>query len=183
MSYPQVQMGGDAQHVEQDFMLDMLNPFAPEILKAANIHPVTRLATDFLNHFNEVIMLLEICPTMPERVDDVLAWEHYSYQEHFIRSTFKDKDLAIAAYEAASEDLKKRLKVICYEMETVILNVRDSLAVAPCEGVRQTLVDDALESLKPMVAEAGAVINGNVKYHEEHPEENSQGAIDDLFNS
>ncbi|MEO8318885.1 MAG: hypothetical protein ABI561_11235, partial [Bradyrhizobium sp.] len=35
-------------------------------LKAANINPRTGLATDYLNHFNEAIMLLEMVPDMPE---------------------------------------------------------------------------------------------------------------------
>ena len=34
-------------------------------LRAANINPRTGLATDYLNHFNEAIMLLEMIPDMP----------------------------------------------------------------------------------------------------------------------
>ena len=31
----------------------------PEVLRAANISPDTLLATDFLNHYNEVAMLMD----------------------------------------------------------------------------------------------------------------------------
>ncbi|MDP3655070.1 MAG: hypothetical protein Q8R67_25705, partial [Rhodoferax sp.] len=34
------------------------------LLRAANINPRTGLATDYLNHFNEAIMLLEMVPDM-----------------------------------------------------------------------------------------------------------------------
>jgi len=43
-------------------------------LRAANINPRTGLATDYLNHFNEAIMLLEMVPAMPECAEDFLTW-------------------------------------------------------------------------------------------------------------
>ncbi len=42
------------------------------LLRAANINPRTGLATDYLNHFNEAIMLLEMVPDMPECAEDFL---------------------------------------------------------------------------------------------------------------
>ncbi|HMH63198.1 MAG TPA: hypothetical protein VK561_18210, partial [Bradyrhizobium sp.] len=64
-------------------------------LRAANINPRTGLATDYLNHFNEAIMLLEMVPDMPECAEDFLAWQPLSYGEHFTASHFKARDLAI----------------------------------------------------------------------------------------
>ena len=68
-------------------------------LKAANINPRTGLATDYLNHFNEAIMLLEMIPDMPDCAIDFLEWRPLSYAEHFIASNFKGRDLAIEAYQ------------------------------------------------------------------------------------
>jgi hypothetical protein len=48
-------------------------------LRAANINPRTGLATDYLNHFNEAIMLLEMIPDMPECAEDFLLWYPLSY--------------------------------------------------------------------------------------------------------
>src|ERR1700722_13808231 len=70
-------------------------------LRAANINPRTGLATDYLNHFNEAIMLLEMIPDMPECAEDFLGWQPLSYSEHFTASNFKARDLAIESYEAA----------------------------------------------------------------------------------
>jgi hypothetical protein len=70
-------------------------------LRAANINPRTGLATDYLNHFNEAIMLLEMVPDMPECAEDFMGWQPLTYAEHFTASNFKARDLAIAAYEAA----------------------------------------------------------------------------------
>ena len=54
-----------------------------EQLRAANINPRSGLATDYLNHFNEAIMLLEMVPDMPECAEDFLTWTPLSYAEHF----------------------------------------------------------------------------------------------------
>src|SRR5215813_15225223 len=67
----------------------------------ANINPNTGLATDYLNHFNEAIMLLDLVATMPECLTDLMAWAPMSYEEHFASSRFKDRGLAVAAYQAA----------------------------------------------------------------------------------
>src|SRR5499433_3080016 len=71
-------------------------------LRAANINPQTGLATDYLNHFNEAIMLLEMIPDIPECAEDFLVWSPLSYAEHFTASNFAARDLAISAYESAS---------------------------------------------------------------------------------
>ena len=65
-----------------------------------NINPVTGLSTDYLNHFTEAIMLLEILPAMPDCLDDFLAWEPKDYREHFAASRFSNRDAVIAAYRS-----------------------------------------------------------------------------------
>src|SRR4051794_7086956 len=75
-------------------------------LRAANINPRTGLATDYLNHFNEAIMLLEMIPDMPESAEDFLAWYPLSYREHFEASHFKARELAISAYESADAGIR-----------------------------------------------------------------------------
>src|SRR5260370_39703944 len=75
-------------------------------LRAANINPRTGLATDYLNHFNEAIMLLEMIPDIPECAEDFLLWYPLSYREHFMASHFKARDLAIEAYESADAGIR-----------------------------------------------------------------------------
>src|SRR5881394_3047874 len=76
------------------------------VLRAANIDPRTGLATDYLNHFNEAIMLLEMIPDMPECAEDFLLWCPLSYAEHFTASNFRARDLAIEAYEKANPSVR-----------------------------------------------------------------------------
>src|SRR5690348_6148442 len=79
----------------------------PTRLDGTNIKPATGLATDYLNHFNEAIMLLEMLTSAAECKEDLLAWRPMSYREHFAASKFKHRDLAIAAYETADSVFRR----------------------------------------------------------------------------
>src|SRR5438445_10403460 len=89
------------------------------LLRAANINPRTGLATDYLNHFNEAIMLLEMIPDMPECAEDFLAWIPLSYAEHFWASNFKARDLAIDAYESTDTKIRAEFDNITSTMTSI----------------------------------------------------------------
>src|SRR5262249_53928612 len=57
-------------------------------LLKANINPVSLLATDYLNHFNEAVMLLELIPDMPDMLTDAKRWAPKPYKQHFRDSGF-----------------------------------------------------------------------------------------------
>jgi len=90
-----------------------IDPARAAALKAANINPTTGLATDYLNHFNEAIMLLEMIPAMPECAGDFLSWQPLTYAEHFVASNFKGRDLAISAYNEAAGNIRIPFDEVC----------------------------------------------------------------------
>src|SRR3954454_681136 len=92
-------------------------------LKAANINPRTGLATDYLNHFNEAVMLLEMIPDIPECAEDFLAWTPLSYAEHFTATNFKARDLVIEAYEQADREIRTRFDHLTKSMTDILLAV------------------------------------------------------------
>src|ERR1700759_4528328 len=92
-------------------------------LRTANINPQTGLATDYLNHFNEAIMLLEMIPDIPECADDFLDWHPLSYAEHFHASNFKARNLAIEAYEAANPATRAEFDGLTKAMTSILIAV------------------------------------------------------------
>jgi len=70
-----------------------------EKVRGSNINEQTLLATDYLNHFNEIVMLLEMVPDMPEILDDAKEWQPRGYKEHMLQSSFSDRELAAEAYD------------------------------------------------------------------------------------
>jgi hypothetical protein len=130
-------------------------------LRAANINPRTGLATDYLNHFNEAIMLLEMVPDMPECSEDFLAWQPLSYSEHFTASNFKARDLAIEAYEAADGNIRAEFDSLTAAMTSILTAVSAAMREARQDKTRATLAEQATGWVKPLVALAGGIINGS----------------------
>jgi hypothetical protein len=129
-------------------------------LAAANINPATGLASDYLNHFNEAIMLLDLLSSCPECRDDFLAWQPMSYRQHFAASHFKGRDLAIAAYDAADPSLRGCLDTLAGTMTAVLEATRAAMTADLPPERMAALADHAAAWLRPRVARAGAVING-----------------------
>jgi hypothetical protein len=129
-------------------------------LRAANINPRTGLATDYLNHFNEAVMLLEMIPDMPDCAEDFLSWGPLSYSEHFQASHFKGKDLAIRAYEAADPLIRAEFDMITDNMTAILTAVADALRKVSQDHSRALLAERATGWVKPLVMAAGGVING-----------------------
>ncbi len=100
-------------------------------LAGTNIDETSFLATDYLNHFNEVVMLLEMAPDMPDILEEAREWRPISYEEHFRITGFRDKELAIEAYRLAPSDIRERFDALVAELSDCI---RETLAALPANG-------------------------------------------------
>jgi hypothetical protein len=149
-------------------------------LRDANINPITGLATDYLNHFNEAIMMLELALEMPACVEDFCAWRPLSYCEHFAASRFKERDLAIASYEVADPALRRRLDDLADAMNAILLAAAAAMHAEP--QALPAVAKEALARLRPLVGRAGAVIHGAETAAAEASEaQATQAAVDALF--
>ncbi len=63
------------------------------------VNPASGLTNDYLNLFNEVVMLVEQFPSMPELIDDLLAWRPTSYREYFSKSPLPGRSSALEVYD------------------------------------------------------------------------------------
>jgi hypothetical protein len=129
-------------------------------LVAANVNPRTGFATDYLNHFNEAIMLLELMAEVPECRDDFFSWQPKKYDEHFATSKFKHRNVAIAAYSKADPALRQRLDTLATSMNEILMATREVMRQDGCSGSVIAIADLAVRWVKPLVARAGEVING-----------------------
>jgi hypothetical protein len=129
-------------------------------LRAANINPRTGLATDYLNHFNEAVMLLEMIPDMPACAEDFLVWQPLSYAEHFTASNFKARDLAIATYNAADARIRAEFDGVTSAMTSILTAVSSAMRKATQNKTRARLAEEATGWVKPLVTQAGGIING-----------------------
>ncbi|CAN5446841.1 hypothetical protein BH10PSE11_BH10PSE11_17230 [soil metagenome] len=129
-------------------------------LRDANINPRTGLATDYLNHFNEAIMLLEMIPDIPECFEDFLGWQPMSYRQHFSASNFKARDLAISAYDSSDPAIRAEFDNITATMTSILTSVGAAMRQVQHNETRTILAEQAAGWVKPLVTLAGAMING-----------------------
>lgn len=71
---------------------------ALEARVAALVNPASGLANDFLNVYNEILMLIEMLPGMPELADDILGWRPCSYRAYFMQCNLPGRAEALEAY-------------------------------------------------------------------------------------
>jgi len=133
---------------------------ATPTLSVANINPVTWLATDYLNHFNEAVMLLDLCASDPACLTELLAWQPKSYREHFAASSFADRHVALAAYEAADPAARHDLETLSSTMSAVLQATCVAMRAQLTADDSRALAMSVTRALRPLIARAGAVING-----------------------
>lgn len=135
---------------------------AGEALRLAevNINPTTELATNYLNHFSEAIMLLEMLPNDRDFRDHFLRWRPMSYREHFAASGYEHRGAVIAAYDSADSRARACLDALTGIMTAVLEATRAALNTNLPAALGAALANEAA-ALKPLVACTGAAINGD----------------------
>jgi len=137
-------------------------------LAAANINPDSFLATDYLNHFNEIVMLMEMVPDMPELLEEAVEWAPKTYAQHFEESGFQARDLAITAYRLAPAVFKGPFERVCAEMQGIIqATVNGLVAVNVVERgltpAAQALIRSRIETLQTLLMKLNQLIHGKLE--------------------
>ncbi len=124
------------------------------------INPQTGLSTDYLNHFSEAVMVLEMLPSMPECAADLMEWKPRTYREHFEASAFSDRIALIGAYDAADPLVRRSVDQLADIMNAMLAATREAIAADIGATRADALALRTVKALKPLIARAAAVING-----------------------
>jgi hypothetical protein len=146
-------------------------------LKAANVNPHTGLATDYLNLFNEAIMLFEMGLDMPDMAEELVDWKKRSYVEHFENSGFEMKDVVISAYRHAEAEMRVSFDEVCAHALNVFDSSIDILLSSPDPEAARPELERRLQEMKALVVEMDSHIHGKP----EAMEINAQSEVDALF--
>jgi hypothetical protein len=134
-------------------------------LGGTNINSTSLLATDYLNHINEAVMLLELIPDMPDCLEDVKEWRPKTYQQHFSDSGFSDKELAIEAYGLSPPEFKKPFDQTVTQLDEIIVEAIGSVEKLIGEEFNEQLgvvINDVTTSVQQLIERANAIINGSL---------------------
>ena len=128
-----------------------------------NINEKTLLATDYLNHFNEFVMLLELVGDMPDMLEEAREWHPLTYQEHFSESAFSDRDLAIEAYNMSPPEYRghfdETIARIHAEIDSTFARVAATVEANDNDRL-SLLVLDSAQTIRDLIDIASAIING-----------------------
>ncbi len=112
-----------------------------------NISGQTLLATDYLNHFNEIVMLLDMLPDMPDMIEECKMWQPKDYKSHFADSTFSDKQLAIAAYDRVPTKFRKPFEETVGQINQLLLEGMDRLDHLIADGAATDQLQESCRTL------------------------------------
>jgi hypothetical protein len=168
------------------FRTAMVNHFRSHI-PGTNINESTLLASDYLNHFHELVMLIEALASAPDDfADDLAAWRPVTYEEHFTSSGFRDKNLAIAAYRRAPLPVREAFDAAVARLHdeavALIATLRRELQSQSRAGLA-SYCDAAATRLRVLIETANAIAIGAPIPQTAARETagNGQDAIDALF--
>ena len=148
-----------------------------ERVRGKNINETTLLATDYLNHFNEIVMLIELLPDMPDMFEEVEAWQPKSYAAHFEDSCFTEKELAVLAYEASPTRFRGPFDTAVRHMDDLVADALGALgeAVAAEDLERIKAISDRVtDRLRRFVDVCSGIIHGDERTMD-------QGEIDTIL--
>ena len=137
-----------------------------EQVRGTNINEATLLATDYLNHFNEIVMTLEMVPMMPEILEEAKEWQPKSYKDHFRDSTIADKDLAVEAYDHVPAAFRDPFETTVSQLDNLVAatiqRLEKQLEAGDMELV-QVSASSASTMIQRLMDVASGIIHGSQK--------------------
>jgi hypothetical protein len=89
---------------------------------AALVNPASGIANDYLNHFNEILLLIENLPALlPEMIDEILAWKPISYREYFTNSPLPGSAKTLEIYDSLDEEFRVDFESMVKILDKIIL--------------------------------------------------------------
>lgn len=134
-----------------------------ERVRGTNINEDTLLATDYLNHFNEIVMMLEMVPDIPELMEEAKNWSPKSYKEHFLQSSIADKELAVEVYDCVPVKFRAPFEATIGQADSLIASAIECLEKEFERGDVPLLRENAairLQTIHRVLDTAGAIIHG-----------------------
>lgn len=150
------------------------------------VNPASGVANDYLNHFNEILLLIENLPIMlPEMVDEILQWRPKTYEQYFQDSPLPGSAEALRIYAALSKAFRRDFEAMVERLNVLALESIEVIAAhrGPNGEVKPDEVEDfcarASFEMRALLARTADLVN----YGHANPDETPQGMADRLLNT
>jgi hypothetical protein len=126
------------------------------------VNPRTGLASDYVNHLAEVSMLVDLLGTMPELIEEVLAWRPLSYEAHLRRSKLRLAPEALRAYAELRPEVRAALDSLVSRFDAAVLTLHEELKSVPSDDAVAEVAGHAAPGLATLLAEFAGLVSGTL---------------------
>ena len=119
----------------------------------ALVNPASGLANDYLNLFNEIVMLIEQLPMIPDLFEDIQRWRPTSYRDYFLTSILPGRGSALEAYDRLDARFRRDFEAVVEELDR-----RATGAVAAVRKQFKAQGDNDIKALSTLCERAGLSI-------------------------
>lgn len=117
------------------------------------------LSNDYLNHFSEALMLIELAADAPEVAEDLREWRPLDYRAYFSQSQLRRAPEALAAYDFVEPGPREAFERVVHAMDRLVTTAIRALR-PPCEPQDAALVAEVTApALRSLIAQAAAFLN------------------------
>jgi hypothetical protein len=166
---------------QAEFSEDCLDHAAPQPARRSE-GGVAGLSNDYLNHFNEPLMLIELAALDAEVITDLNEWRPVDYPRYFQASQLRRAPEARAAYDRLDADRREAFEQLVRALDQLVATAIRALR-PPCEPQDAALVAAVTApAMRRLIGQASAFLNSGGRDLPDSSEvEEAQSVIDRLL--
>lgn len=133
------------------------------------VNPASGLANDYLNLFNEVVMLIEQLPSMPELMEDLQTWRPTSYRDYFGNSPLPGRHSALEVYDQLDSAFRAAFDTVVGELDSqatgIVVQIRRHMRTkgdSDSQGLA-AICEKGGQSLRDTLDKAVDIVNNGVQ--------------------
>lgn len=127
------------------------------------VNPKSGIANDYLNVMNEISMLVENYPAMPEFYDSIVEWKATGYTEYFQKSNLPGRDIALKSWEITRTELREAFEKLIFEMDALAGKAKSKITSHAARHLDdlaiQDICADLAESMRGCIMRATHIVN------------------------
>lgn len=117
------------------------------------------LSNDYLNHYSEILMLIEMASDDPAIGADLGEWQPVDYRAYFGASELRRASAALAAYDALPDDRRLAFERLVAAMDALATTAVFALQPPSVREAAPAIVKATAPALRGLIARAAAFLN------------------------